>query len=110
MIRLVGLGLLAGCAGAHPGAMPAPCPTVPADRLLGSVFIDGRRIADGVPLVQTAREPESYDFVGEPPPAIRDLPVDRIALIQYVSGDPARTDHGACPGMVAVLITTRAGR
>ncbi len=103
--------LLVGCARAAAVPTPVPCPPIPAPgQLLASVFLDARRVADGVAVALTATDPETYDFVGDPPPAVRDLPVARIDLIQFVSGDAARLDHGACPGMVAVLITTRPGR
>ncbi len=99
--------LAAGCAPAHPVPAVAACPAAPgADRILASVFVDGRRVADGVPVALTATEPEAYDFIGEPPQAVRDLPPGRINLVQFVGGDAARVEHGACPGMVAVLITT----
>ena len=108
---LLGAAFLTSCAHGVPVAAPAPCPPSPGpDRLRASVFIDARRVADAVPVVLTAADPETYDFVGDPPPAVRDLPVARIDLIQFVSGDAARLEHGACPGMVAVLITTRHGR
>lgn len=77
---------------------------------MASVFIDGRLVGDAVPVVRTASEPETFDFAGDPPPAVRDLPAERIDLIQFVSGEAAAAEHGACPGMVAVLITTRPGR
>ena len=73
------------------------------------MFIDGRVIGDAVPVVRTAVEPEAWDFAGDPPAAVRDLPTGRIDLVQFVSGDQA-AGYGACPGMVAVLITTRPGR
>lgn len=114
--RLAALGLVGVVACAAPARReaaapkPAPCPppTAVGDSLRsGSVLIDGRRVAERVPLRLEQLVPESYSIVGPEPPALAALPVERIDLIQFTSGPEAEARYGLCPGTVAILVTTR---
>jgi hypothetical protein len=86
-----------------------PCPPAVADtasRRYARVFIDGRQVGGNV-LVEQEAGSISYDIVGQEPAELAKLPVNRIDLVSYDSGAEAEKKYRLCPGMVAILITTK---
>lgn len=115
-VQLAGSLALAvsACAGAgagaeaSPTARPCPPPTAPGDSLRsGTVLIDGRPVATAVPMRLEQLTPETYTIPGPEPDSLRALPVERIDLIQFLSGPDAERLYALCPGTVAMLVTTR---
>lgn len=109
----VGLAVLAGCAaGARPdtgtGLEDCPPPTGITDTLrFGSIVIDGVVAARGTPFRLESSDPPTYAVVGEEPPALARLPVERIELVQFVSDPQATRRYDRCPGIVVMIISTR---
>jgi hypothetical protein len=108
--RLMMVALM-GCTPAAPTVLPTPrCPPAPSpstSHRQALVILDGRPVSGPIAVVMTQAEPETYDFEGELPAVIRNLLPERIDLIQFVSGEAAERDYGACPGVVVALITTK---
>jgi hypothetical protein len=111
----VGLFLLIACGpGSAPGSNPTPVPCAVTDTAAGhriaSVFLDGRRIAAGLPARLVQAFPETFELEVDDPPALAAVPVERIDLIQFQRGLDAEREYQLCPGGVAYLITTKPGR
>jgi hypothetical protein len=107
------VAVAAGCATGRPPQAPAPtCGPAPdpgAIHRQALVFLDGKRVGGPVAVALVQAEPETFDFEGDLPAPVRDLAPGRIDLIQFVSGEAAERDYGACPGVVVALITTKGG-
>jgi hypothetical protein len=96
---------------ANPGKEPCP-PAVAesAAERYGQVFIDGKKVGTAVKVKREGGDPETYEIVDSEPPQLRKLPVAKIDLIQYSRGPEAEKRYGLCPGVVAIVITTKKAR
>jgi hypothetical protein len=87
-----------------------PCPPVVSDsatQRYGQVIIDGKKVGSPVKVKRENSDPETFEIVDPEPPALKALPVAKIDLIQYQRGAEAERRYGLCPGVVAIVITTK---
>jgi hypothetical protein len=97
---------LAGPARPQTPSCPPPVPDSATARW-GQVFIDDKKIGALVKVKREGVAPETYEIVDSEPPALKALPVAKIDLIQYSRGGDAERRYGLCPGVVAIVITTK---
>jgi hypothetical protein len=111
MIRpiVIALAALVALAGSARGQSRQCPPVVPDSATLrwGQVFIDAKKVGALVKVKRESADPETYEIVDPEPPALKALPVAKIDLIQYQRGADAERRYGLCPGVVAVVITTK---
>ena len=87
-----------------------PCPRAVPDSATvryGQVFIDGKKVGAVVKVKRENADPETYEIVDPEPAALKALPVAKIDLIQYRRGAEAEQRYRLCPGVVAIVITTK---
>ena len=85
----------------------SPPPDATGTARIADVFIDGQRVASGVPARLESESPEVYSLVEPEPDPVRALAPGSIDLIQFLHGPDAERAYGLCSGVVVFMITLR---